>query len=177
MFEGLKAMLANGIKPEEPYVKMMLQAFRGSKLVELRTRTHLLEPKGRLLMGCLDETRALEYGEVFIQVTAPRGRKEGLTDGLENFEKRDVGDGVQTRVVEGWVIVAKNPCLHPGDLRKLKAVNVPGLHHMVDCLVFPQKGKRYCCTLCFPYSTDHLCSIISLLSTILLPSRFRLVFV
>uniref|UniRef100_A0A2N9GXJ8 RNA-dependent RNA polymerase n=1 Tax=Fagus sylvatica TaxID=28930 RepID=A0A2N9GXJ8_FAGSY len=28
------------------------------------------------------------------------------------------------------------------DVRVLKAVNVPALHHMVDCVVFPQKGKR-----------------------------------
>ncbi|KAI3880226.1 hypothetical protein MKW92_051043, partial [Papaver armeniacum] len=27
-------------------------------------------------------------------------------------------------------------------MRVLQAVNVPALHHMVDCVVFPQKGKR-----------------------------------
>ncbi|RVW54045.1 RNA-dependent RNA polymerase 6 [Vitis vinifera] len=37
---------------------------------------------------------------------------------------------------------AKNPCLHPGDVRILEAVDAPGLEHLVDCLVFPQKGDR-----------------------------------
>ncbi|OVA10030.1 RNA-dependent RNA polymerase [Macleaya cordata] len=52
------------------------------------------------------------------------------------------GSDNSTFVVTGKVVVAKNPCLHPGDMRVLQAVNVPALHHMVDCVVFPQKGKR-----------------------------------
>ncbi|KAK6157785.1 hypothetical protein DH2020_012033 [Rehmannia glutinosa] len=45
-------------------------------------------------------------------------------------------------VVEGNVVVAKNPCLHPGDVRVLKAIDVRALHHMVDCVVFPSRGMR-----------------------------------
>ncbi|KAJ0095274.1 hypothetical protein Patl1_15372 [Pistacia atlantica] len=47
----------------------------------------------------------------------------------------------QSRILEQRVIVAKNPCLHPRDVRKLKVVNVPALHHMVNCIVFPAKGE------------------------------------
>jgi RNA-dependent RNA polymerase len=46
----------------------------------------------------------------------------------------------------GTVIVSKMPALHPGDVRKLEAVpaeRVPGLAHMVDVIVFPQKVKRH----------------------------------
>ncbi|KAJ0094286.1 hypothetical protein Patl1_15571 [Pistacia atlantica] len=39
------------------------------------------------------------------------------------------------------VIVAKNPCLHLGDVRVLKVVDVPTLYHMVDYKIFPAKGK------------------------------------
>ncbi|KAK4364903.1 hypothetical protein RND71_016261 [Anisodus tanguticus] len=42
----------------------------------------------------------------------------------------------------GLVVIAKNPCLHPGDVRFLEAVDVPSLHHLYDCLVFPQKGDN-----------------------------------
>jgi RNA-dependent RNA polymerase len=45
-------------------------------------------------------------------------------------------------VVEEKVVVAKNPCLHPGDVRVLRAVDVKALHHLVDCVVFPQRGSR-----------------------------------
>lgn len=46
------------------------------------------------------------------------------------------------QIITGKVIMAKNPCLHPGDIRILEAVDVPMLHGMVDCLVLPQNGPR-----------------------------------
>ncbi|XP_077236012.1 putative RNA-dependent RNA polymerase 1 [Tasmannia lanceolata] len=123
----LKEMLRCGYKPDaEPFLSMMLQTFRASKLLDLRTKARIFVPDGRALMGCLDETRTLEYGQVFVHVSCVGGKEsdKGLF------------------VVEGKVVVAKNPCLHPGDVRILVAVNVPALHHMVDCVVFPQQGKR-----------------------------------
>ena len=45
-------------------------------------------------------------------------------------------------VLIGTVVVTKNPCMHPGDVRKFEAVDVPELHHLKDCIVFPAKGKR-----------------------------------
>lgn len=42
----------------------------------------------------------------------------------------------------GTVLVSKCPCLLPGDARKFKAVNIPELKHIVDCIVFPQRGSR-----------------------------------
>ncbi|XP_077498466.1 uncharacterized protein LOC144109517 [Amblyomma americanum] len=42
----------------------------------------------------------------------------------------------------GTVLVTKCPCLHPGDVRKFEAVDVPALHHIRDCIVFPAKGPR-----------------------------------
>lgn len=45
-------------------------------------------------------------------------------------------------MITGKVIMVKNPCLHPGDIRILEAVDLPELHSMVDCLVLPQNGPR-----------------------------------
>ncbi|KAJ0764721.1 putative RNA-directed RNA polymerase [Helianthus annuus] len=118
----------------EPFLSMMLQVFRATKLLELRTKTRIFVPKGRAMMGCLDETRTLEYGQVFVQYSSAGRRPLG-------DEYSGIGS-YRPRIVRGDVVVAKNPCLHPGDVRVLKAVNVPALHHMVDCVVFPQKGKR-----------------------------------
>eukprot|EP00252_Welwitschia_mirabilis_P018517 TRINITY_DN4113_c0_g1_i1.p2 TRINITY_DN4113_c0_g1~~TRINITY_DN4113_c0_g1_i1.p2 ORF type:complete len:477 (+),score=80.47 TRINITY_DN4113_c0_g1_i1:1549-2979(+) len=124
----LTDMLACGYCPSsEPYFSMMLQAFRASKLLKLKTKSHIFVPKGQYLMGCLDETRTLKYGEVFIQVSR-------LPDSPKNCDSY--------HVIEGSVVVTKDPCLHPGDIRVLKAVKAPQLQHMVDCIAFPQQGKR-----------------------------------
>ncbi|CAH1273342.1 Hypp5091 [Branchiostoma lanceolatum] len=77
------------------------------------------------MLGVLDETGTLEYGQVFVQYT------------------KDITDkGGETKVLTGELVVARNPCVHPGDVRKLQAIDVPGLRHMVDVIVFPSKGER-----------------------------------
>ncbi|PON39267.1 RNA-dependent RNA polymerase-type [Trema orientale] len=134
----LKELLMCDYKPNtEPFLSMMLQTFRASKLLELRTKTRIFIPNGRAMMGCLDETGTLKYGQVFVQFSGTRHRRF--------YEGSSIFDGSSSDrcfIVTGWVVVAKNPCLHPGDVRVLTAVNVPDLHHMVDCVVFPQKGPR-----------------------------------
>lgn len=77
------------------------------------------------MIGTSDETKSLAYGQVFIQYS------------LEpHYPMKKV------KTVLGKVVVTKNPCFHPGDLRILEAVDIPGLRHMVDCIVFPQCGSR-----------------------------------
>lgn len=36
----------------------------------------------------------------------------------------------------------RNPCYHPGDIRVLQVVDVPGCRHLRDCIIFPVKGPR-----------------------------------
>ncbi|KAL3502016.1 hypothetical protein ACH5RR_036465 [Cinchona calisaya] len=134
----LKEMLKCGYMPDsEPFLSMMLHTFRASKLLDLRTKARIFVPSGRSMMGCLDETRTLEYGQVFVQFSGAQ-HKQFYEDSLLNYDS----GSEHNFILEGRVVVAKNPCLHPGDIRVLKAVNLPALHHMVDCVVFPQKGVR-----------------------------------
>jgi RNA-dependent RNA polymerase len=88
-------------------------------------------------MGCLDELGMLEQGQCFIQVSNSSLEKCFMKHGAKFSEAEK-----NLQVVKGTVVIAKNPCLHPGDVRVLEAVDVPGLHHLYDCLVFPQKGER-----------------------------------
>lgn len=39
-------------------------------------------------------------------------------------------------------MVAKNPCLYPGDVRILIARDIPQLYHLQQCIVFSSKGHR-----------------------------------
>ncbi|XP_057866432.1 probable RNA-dependent RNA polymerase SHL2 [Cryptomeria japonica] len=131
-------MMSAGFKPQtEPHLKDMLSSIRSVQLEELLRKSKIFVPDGRWLMGCLDEIGELEYGQCFIKISSPP--LEGcILNNDPAFVERKMGP----RVIKGKVIVAKNPCLHPGDVRILEAVDAPGLHHLVDCLVFPQKGHR-----------------------------------
>ncbi|KAF8040296.1 hypothetical protein BT93_B2511 [Corymbia citriodora subsp. variegata] len=136
----LLEMLICGYKPDvEPFLSMMLRTFCASKLLDLRTKARIFVPNGRSMMGCLDETGTLEYGQVFVQFS----RVGNLQIGSETMLKSSTNESLpDTSIFQGKLVVAKNPCLHPGDVRVLEAVDVPSLHHMVDCIVFPQKGER-----------------------------------
>lgn len=86
-------------------------------------RCRVLISRSRLLFGVCDPYGVLKEGECFVKPT------------LE-------GDGVPHAVRGASVLVARNPCLHPGDLRKLRAVAKQELSHLTDCIVFPTNGRR-----------------------------------
>lgn len=86
-------------------------------------RCRILIPKSRLLFGVCDAWGVLRDGECAVKITMD-------------------GDG-QPRALQGMeILVTRNPCLHPGDLQKFKAVARDELAHLVDCIVFPTRGKR-----------------------------------
>jgi len=88
-------------------------------------------------MGCLDELGILEQGQCFVRASVPSLDKYFVKHG-----SRFSSGNKSAEVIVGTIVMAKNPCLHPGDVRILEAVDVPELHHLVDCLVFPKKGER-----------------------------------
>lgn len=131
-------MLSAGFDPQsEPHLKAMLSCIRLSQLKDLSSKARIFVPKGRWLMGCFDELGVLEQGQCFIQASSP-----SLENCFLKHGSRFSGTKENKQVIVGTVALAKNPCLHPGDIRILEAVDVPGLRHLVDCLVFPQKGDR-----------------------------------
>uniref|UniRef100_A0A0D9VKR2 RNA-dependent RNA polymerase n=1 Tax=Leersia perrieri TaxID=77586 RepID=A0A0D9VKR2_9ORYZ len=80
---AVKELLLCGYQPDvEPYLSMLLQTFRASKLLELKTKSRIFIPKGRAMMGCLDETRILKYEEVFIQVTSGANSNDKFVERL-----------------------------------------------------------------------------------------------
>ncbi|KAL2347793.1 hypothetical protein Fmac_001793 [Flemingia macrophylla] len=136
----LREMLICGFHPtKEPFLSMMLQTLYASKLQELQLKTRIFVKKGRAMLGCLDETRTLKYGEVFVHISH-QGNKQFHE--MSSLSSNKYVANKSKMIIKGKVVVAKNPCLHPGDVRVLRAVDVPSLHHMVDCVVFPQKGRR-----------------------------------
>lgn len=45
------------------------------------------------------------------------------------------------------MLVTRNPCTHPGDLRLLNAVDKPELRHLFNVVVFPSTGNRPLCNM------------------------------
>ncbi|KAK3438165.1 hypothetical protein EUGRSUZ_C02779 [Eucalyptus grandis] len=107
------------------------------QLQGLREEARIFLPSGRWLMGCLDELGVLEQGQCFIQVSTPALENCFIKHGCRFSETKK-----NRKVIKGCVVVAKSSCLHPGDIRILEAVDAPVLHHLYDCLVFPQNGER-----------------------------------
>ncbi|KAK7965764.1 uncharacterized protein PG986_000041 [Apiospora aurea] len=86
-------------------------------------RCRILVPQSRLLFGVCDAWDVLKEGECAVKVT------------------RD-GDGLPYALKNTEVLVTRNPCLHPGDLQKFRVVENDALSHLVDCIVFPTRGRR-----------------------------------
>ena len=76
--------------------------------------------------------------QVFVQFSPPSSL---VLDEDSEFYNYEFGASDKT-VLTGPVVVTRNPCLHPGDVRVLEAVDAPGLMHLLDCVVFPRKGPR-----------------------------------
>ncbi|GFZ08359.1 RNA-dependent RNA polymerase 6 [Actinidia rufa] len=61
-------------------------------------------------MGCLDELVELDQGQCFIKVSTP-----SLENCFVKYGSRFSETKKNFKVMEGYGVVAKNPCLHPGD--------------------------------------------------------------
>lgn len=85
-------------------------------------KCRILIPQSRLLFGVCEPRGCLNEGECFV---SPTHDNNGVA-----------------RAISGYVLVTRNPCLHPGDLQKLLAVPRSELAHLVDCIVFPVEGRR-----------------------------------
>eukprot|EP00814_Leptocylindrus_danicus_P018554 CAMPEP_0116022626 /NCGR_PEP_ID=MMETSP0321-20121206/11096_1 /TAXON_ID=163516 /ORGANISM="Leptocylindrus danicus var. danicus, Strain B650" /LENGTH=1212 /DNA_ID=CAMNT_0003493727 /DNA_START=209 /DNA_END=3844 /DNA_ORIENTATION=+ len=107
----------------DPYLLGLLRALREQLLHDVINRARILVKNGVTLIGVMDETGELEEGTVFVQYQS-KGMNRPIILNCDT------------------VLVGRNPSLHPGDLRLLRAVDVPHLHHLVNVVVFPCNGHR-----------------------------------
>lgn len=112
---------------EDPFICGIERTLRLRGLLLLKKKSNILVKNAARLLGVLDEYGVLEEDEVFVSV---QNLQAELKENIQSFE------------VEGEVMVTRNPCLHPGDIRVLKAVRRKQLSHFVNCIVFPRKGQR-----------------------------------
>jgi hypothetical protein len=123
-------LLLHGAQSVRPTLRSLVRQEYGkmlNKRDEQRCRILILD--SRLLFGVCDPSSKvgkpgrIPAGCCFVRITSD-------------------GDGEARTLVNTEVLVTRNPCLHPGDLRKLKVVDIPEFSHLVDCIVFSTKGQR-----------------------------------
>jgi RNA-dependent RNA polymerase len=125
MLDRVIDMVDRGFTVTEPFLQEVLKAVYNYTIMEIKRKQRVLVKDSVCLMGVMDETGLLQYGQVFAQ-TAVKGRQQT----------------VERTIIQGRVVVSKNPCMHPGDILVLDAVDIPALRHIVNVVVFPSKGPR-----------------------------------
>lgn len=147
----LAGMVMDGfMSAREPFLMSVLHVWRAWSLKNLKEKAKLFIAHGAFLLGCVDETASLrghfysEHGET--QCTKKDLDLEVLPEIFVQISDPD-HEG-RYKVIEGLCIVARNPSLHPGDIRVLSAVDKPQLHHLKNVVVFPQTGDRDIPNMC-----------------------------
>jgi RNA-dependent RNA polymerase len=85
-------------KYKDPFVWRLLRVFKAFLVKELRTKAKIRVKDSWSLLGVIDESRTLQYGQVFIQIDNTHYQRENPTK----------------EIFQGPVVVTRNPCFHPG---------------------------------------------------------------
>lgn len=136
-------------KSKEPFVTSVLELWRAWHIKYLKEKAKIVIDKGACLLGCMDETATLKgyFHNTIPKADAPLEEKlAALPQVFVQISRPD--DGGKYKVIEGPCILARNPSLHPGDIRVVNAVNIPQLSHLKDVVVFPQTGDRDVASMC-----------------------------
>jgi len=113
---------ASEVTPNSRFVKDMIAVQIAKEMKDIRKKTRIYIEKSCRLIGICDEQGILQPNEVFVQ-----------------FIKHKHDTPI---ILTSKVFVTRNPCLHPGDIRILKAVNKKELGHLYNVIVFSSKGTR-----------------------------------
>ena len=109
---------------DDKYWISILQGIYRLRTREIRTRTNIpldISTQGCLVMGVPDPYGVLDEGEVFVQLKPEKG---------------------DTKILEGRLLIFRNPCLHPGDCPTVSGVVREELRHLFNVIVFPVKGRN-----------------------------------
>ena len=108
----------------EPFFFRLLRTCYKMNILDICKRSNLPLTEGKYLMGIPDHSGRLNYTdndifEIFIFLEGDVKPKTGL------------------------MLLYRNPCLHPGDLRLVMAVDVPELHYTKNVVILPTKNCPY----------------------------------
>ncbi|KAI9740016.1 MAG: hypothetical protein M1818_004767 [Claussenomyces sp. TS43310] len=144
----IAGMVVDGfMDSREPFLMSLLHLWRCWSIKALKEKARIIVEKGAFLLGVVDETGILKGHKN--QISTMPGCPMKLEDLPQIFvqvpERSQTGRYV---VIDGICVLGRNPSLHPGDIRVVRAIDVPALHHLRDVVVFPQQGDRDVPSMC-----------------------------
>ncbi|KAK0656443.1 RNA dependent RNA polymerase-domain-containing protein [Cercophora newfieldiana] len=146
MTNVIEEMVLNGfMDSQEPFVHTLLHLWRSWSIKALKEKAKLIVDKGAFVLGGVDETDTLRGYSAAVE-----GRKQvdvGLLPEIF-LQVPDPGCDNRYKVIEGLCLVGRNPSLHPGDIRVVRAVDSPKLRHIRDVVIFPRNGDRDIPSMC-----------------------------
>ena len=146
----LAGMIIDGFQTRrEPFITSLLRLWRAWSIKYLKEKARITINEGALLLGILDETATLKGhfdNAPRLSNDAPISEKVKYVP--EIFVQISKGPEGRPKVLSGPMLLARNPSLHPGDIRLVCGVDVPGLRHLKDCVVLPQTGDRDLASMC-----------------------------
>lgn len=146
----IAALVAEGfMKSKEPFVASLLQLWQAWSIKYLKERAKIVIDQGAFVLGCTDETQTLRGHFAGSRVDV-EGSMQGDVSALPEIflQVPDPEAEGRYKAIEGLCLLARNPSLHPGDIRVVNAVDKPQLRHIRDAVVLPQTGDRDVASMC-----------------------------
>ena len=146
----IAGMILDGFqRSNEPFVTSLLQLWRAWSIKYLKEKARITIGGGALLFGCVDETATLQgHFDDAPKPPANGSISEKARYVPEVFVQVSKGADDKPGIILGPMLLARNPSLHPGDIRVVVGVDVPELHHLKDVVVLPQTGGRDLASMC-----------------------------
>ncbi|KAI0173643.1 RdRP-domain-containing protein [Hypoxylon sp. FL1284] len=143
--------IADGfMETKEPFVMAILQVWYAWSMRLLRDKARIVVEQSAFVFGCVDETRTLRGYYESPEPAEKKKDRNSLPQIFLQVPKMGMkpGQRAEYSVITGICVVGRNPSLHPGDIRVVEAVDVPGLRHLRDVVVFPAVGDRDIPSMC-----------------------------
>ena len=147
---SIAAIVEDGfMAAREPFTISLLSLWRAWSVKYLKEKAQIDIDQGAFLLGCSDETATLKgHFDAWKYSTSPLDHDiNRIPEIFLQIPNED--DPVRYRVIKDKTcVLARNPSLHPGDIRVVRAVDAPALHHLKNVVVFPQTGDRDIPNMC-----------------------------
>ena len=146
----LAGMILEGFqRVQEPFMLSLLHLWRAWSIKYLKEKAKIVIHEGAVLLGCVDETQTLRgHYENLQHLRTHPVEEERIKSLPEVFVQLSKGNNDKAQIMLGPMLLARNPSLHPGDIRVVYGVDQPKLRHLRDVVVLPQTGDRDVAHMC-----------------------------